>query len=255
MAWSDRLVGLEAHHIVTRAMKQSGADDFGSANWSEPLEVLCTDLRRHPPASLEARRWARDLLVSILVNRAELASTSAAAPPDPLRYEVVATTPDLAPDPTVTVGTNDDDLMTVSLCSIRFEQWWHVPGYAEWLDDANLSEAYGELDAIRRDSAPGAPGAPIGVLHLEHIDDLLAASPGVNVRRLVDASDAGLDAATTAMTAEVDRRRAESGGPSEPVSIEKYWRWRLARMIERSYERTPIGTPRVTDDGPLPPAL
>lgn len=253
MGWRQVAVQLEAHELVTATMKRTGSDDFGPGNWSEPLEVLCTALRREADLDLAGRRWARAYLLDLLSTRAERAAggppnpsavasvvesdamtsdptTEAAggpragaqrATPDP----VIAATPDQLDRWTPDAAPDDDDELAVTLCSIRFEQWWHVPGYAEWLDGADLTDAYGQW-------AAGPRAGRGGVLHLEHLPLLRRVLGDTAV--LVRTGD--LDAATEAMVADVTARRTEANSGSDVDQLRRYWRWRLGRMLERTAE-------------------
>jgi len=226
MGWRQVAVQLEAHELVTATMKRTGSDDFGPGNWSEPLEVLCTALRREADLDLAGRRWARAYLLDLLSTRAERAAGgpragAQRATPDP----VIAATPDQLDRWTPDAAPDDDDELAVTLCSIRFEQWWHVPGYAEWLDGADLTDAYGQW-------AAGPRAGRGGVLHLEHLPLLRRVLGDTAV--LVRTGD--LDAATEAMVADVTARRTEANSGSDVDQLRRYWRWRLGRMLERTAE-------------------
>ncbi len=250
-------VQLEAHELVTATMKRTGSDDFGPGNWSEPLEVLCTALRREARLDLAGRRWARAYLLDLLTTRAERA---AAAPTPPAKNASVvendaipsestteatgrrpeallAATPDQRDPWTPGAPPDDDDEMALTLCSIRFEQWWHVPGYAEWLDSADLGDAY-------RQWAAGPRSGRGGVLHLEHLADLRAALPTARV----EVQTGHLDAAAEAMVSEVVARRAASRTEADVEPLRRYWRWRLGRMLERAAEATRAGAAEATSN-------
>ena len=147
----------------------------------------------------------------------------------------MAATPDLRDPWTPGAPDDDDDELALTLCSIRFEQWWHVPGYAEWLDGADLSDAYRQWGAGPRNGRGG-------LLHLEHIPELRAALPSARV----EVHKGDLDAATDAMVAEVGGRRAEAHTAADVDQLRRYWRWRLGRMLDRTAEGTREGS---TEDG------
>lgn len=269
MGWRQVAVQLEAHELVTATMKRTGSDDFGPGNWSEPLEVLCTALRREADLDLAGRRWARAYLLDLLTTRAEHAAAAQTSPsgtssvvendaiPSKSTTEamratsaassgttpetLLAATPDQRDPWHSGAPPDDDDEMALTLCSIRFEQWWHVPGYAEWLDSADLADAYGQW-------AKGPRAGRGGLLHLEHLPDLRAALPTARVEVRVG----DLDAAADAMVAEVVARRAEARAASRTEAdvdrVRRYWHWRMSRMLERAADATRDRTAEATSN-------
>jgi hypothetical protein len=136
-------------------------------------------------------------------------------------------------------------LLGVGLGSMLFEAQWNVPGYAEWYDGADLGPAYGDLRTmlqILQWYRPADRWLLKSPQHLERIPELRATFPDAVI--VQTHRDPVSVAASTASLISYSRRTGTSN--VSPISIGKYWAWRIERLLTRSMEqRDATGTPVV----------
>ena len=265
-----RVIHLEPDAVVVAAMKRSKLPDLGTETISEPFEVLCRALRDEAQLHSLGRLAARSLLVGMLTTRAkaiqlvtthpEIESTDLAPPivvmgmpgsgarflqrllaaDATLRHlpswEAKAPMPSRTPairelDPRE--AADDSWLLGSGFASMLFEWMWHVPAFAEWYDEADLSEGYRWLRrmlAILHWYRPGDRWLLRSPQHLERLVDLTPTFPGA-VLVQVHRDPVKVVTSTAAMVTSVRRLATASIIPSQ---IGRYWQWRTHRMLDRN---------------------
>jgi hypothetical protein len=133
-------------------------------------------------------------------------------------------------------------LLAVEFASMFFESAWHVPGFAEWYDSADLTDGYKRLRELMCALSFYRP-ADRWVLkspqHLERLPELASAFPrAVHVQMHRDPATA--ITSTASMIAYGRRMGTRS---VDPTQIGKYWSWRAHRLIERNLaQRDQLGS-------------
>jgi hypothetical protein len=124
-------------------------------------------------------------------------------------------------------------LLAVDFASMLFESMWHVPAFAEWYDEADLTDGYRWLRrmlAILEWYRPGDRWLLKSPQHLERLAELTATFPGavlVQTHR-----DPVKVVTSTASMITYGRRMGTSA--IAPSQIGRYWAWRTHRMLERN---------------------
>ena len=140
-------------------------------------------------------------------------------------------------------------LLGVDFASMLFESMWHVPAFAEWYDEADLTEGYRWLRrmlAILQWYRPGDRWLLKSPQHLERLGELRATFPGAV---LVQTHRDPVKVVTSTASMITYGRRM---GTSEinPSQIGRYWAWRTHRMLERNLrQREQPDAPPVLDVG------
>jgi hypothetical protein len=130
-------------------------------------------------------------------------------------------------------AADDAWLLGVDFASMLFESMWHVPAFAEWYDEADLSDGYRWLRrmlAILHWYRPADRWLLRSPQHLERLVELTTAFPDavlVQVHR-----DPVKVVATTA--ARITSIRGLATSSITPSQIGRYWAWRTHRMLERN---------------------
>jgi hypothetical protein len=130
-------------------------------------------------------------------------------------------------------AADDAWLLGVDFASMLFESMWHVPAFAEWYDEADLSDGYRWLRrmlAILQWYRPADRWLLRSPQHLERLVELTTAFPDavlVQVHR-----DPVKVVATTA--ARITSIRGLATSSITPSQIGRYWAWRTHRMLERN---------------------
>ena len=211
---------------MVAAMQRSGRSDIPPADLGEPLAVLTRALDRQADLTLDGRRAAREALVAALVARAEI--DAADAPPTVPDLVVVGLPHGAAgalskalgvhTEAAPPLGPGDDAAAwRYHLADPSWELRWHVPDFAEWLD-----ERRGAL-------------APPPTLH--RCTGGLAwcwSLPRSPSTRLVVVRDRG-ELATEAVRGLTQATLAERSRHSHrqrPQVVERYVRWRMAAVSD-----------------------
>jgi hypothetical protein len=118
-------------------------------------------------------------------------------------------------------GAPSPDPLEVALSSWSFEMDWHLPTYAEWLHDADLTEAY----------RTGAGAAMlVGTAHLERMAEIGAALPGATVVVI----ETGADRFAERSADLIAPRRAQWSHRVDAAALRRYLDFRLGVMLERA---------------------
>jgi hypothetical protein len=138
-------------------------------------------------------------------------------------------------------------LLGVDFASMLFESMWHVPAFAEWYDEADLTNGYRWLRrmlAILQWYRPADRWLLKSPQHLERLAELSATFPGavlVQTHR-----DPVKVVTSTASMITYGRRMGTSA--IAPSQIGRYWAWRTHRMLERNLrQRDRTDTPQILD--------
>lgn len=245
--WLNQRPEITAHDIVTRAMHRTGDDQFGADDWSEPLEVLCRSLELEARLHHRGRRAVRTELTDLLVERAsepEAAQHSTVA---------VATLDEAAASNLVTELCRVPEVRTrrlaPTLTSMDFERRWHIPGYAEWLAEADLIEPLARLRAY--EAAGGgsdhSSGSVIEVvtspMFIERIETLRDAMPTAVIVQI----HTDVPTALGEMTARSVEERKRYSDDVDPDRVERYWTWRVELMMDRNAAGRAASTIEVID--------
>ncbi len=241
-------------------MARFARNDIPADSQREPLAVLTASLVNE--AGLHARgvSAARDRLVELVGAwphddgdgpaddlHSEQSSASAAAtggsdaegpPTAGPGALIVAATPGVPIDPLVSslieagaVLIGPPDPLEVTLSSWSFELDWHLPTYAEWLHDADLSVAY-RLAARWMATMP-RPSASVPMLvgtgHMERLHEIDASMTDATVV-IVGGDEDHLDRATDLIA----RRRASFADEVDRTKLRRYLDFRLATMAQRA---------------------
>jgi hypothetical protein len=130
-------------------------------------------------------------------------------------------------------AADDAWLLAVDFSSMLFESMWHVPAFAEWYDEADLSEGYRWLRrmlAILHWYRPGDRWLLRSSQHLERLVELTTTFPGA-VLVQVHRDPVKVVTSTAALVTAVRRLATSSVIPSQ---IGRYWAWRAHRMLDRN---------------------
>ena len=257
-----QVLSLYPDSLVVAAMKAGGGPELGMEAITEPFEVLCGALREeaqlHGGGIIAARRMVvrslatRGKAVRLLAQHPEIDAIAVPAPivitglphtGTEMLADRLATAPGLRrPD-------GPQDLMAVHMASMAFELAWHVPAYAEWYDEADLTPAYGWLRRLlqlqqrsdhqrsdhQRSDQERSDQEPVrwvvrSMQHLEQLPALRAVFPDAVVVQTHRDIGPVLEE-TTRSVAELRRR---SSAEVNPTQIGRYWSWRAERMLERN---------------------
>lgn len=232
-----------AHDIVTRAMRRTGRDEFGQDDWSEPLEVLTRSIELEARLHHRGRRAVRAELTDLMVNRARESRASTA---DEVPTIIIATLDEAgASSLEAELGRTTDihaRALAPTLTSIEFERKWHVPGYAEWLAEADLTGPFNRLAA----GDDGTTNLVTSALFLERIETVRDAMP-LAVIVQVHHSPAALERAIRGLIARSVADRGRYSEDVQPDKVDRYWRWRVDLMMERNVASRAVSTITVVD--------
>ena len=241
---------LDAHELVTRAVKLSGSSDFGSEAWSEPLEVLTRSMIAEAALTRDGRKAAREFIVKLLAGRAEMPAElpeDASASLDPMVVvlgidgsgahhlaRAIRAARSLLDDGDPPVPRRlETRLFLQEFTSFEFERRWHVPAFSEWLAEADLDASYASAAArvlaARNAHAHRGPVVLQGEHHLEHLDLLERHLPGaliVHVHR--EPMDCLAEAHDRLITA-----RQSASDTVDPAKVSAYWTWRSGLLLDR----------------------
>ena len=133
-------------------------------------------------------------------------------------------------------------LLAVEFASMFFESAWHVPGFAEWYDGADLTDGYRRLRELLCALSFYRP-ADRWVLkspqHLERLSELAAVFPRATI--VQTHRDPAVAVTSTASMITYGRRIGTTR--VDPVQIGRYWSWRSERLVNRSADqRDRLGT-------------
>lgn len=308
-----KLIRLEDHELVVRAMKRTALDDLGDDRISEPLGVLSRALDEEAHLHTFGRATARAQLVGLLSTRLrvadlirrvpEITATPVVAPiivigmprtgttllqrliaqdpglrslpyweaREPLPRKVDAARQDaptadrikravgsvklldrVAPemksmhelDP---LGADEESwLLGVDLATMLFEATWHVPSFAEWYDSADLTRGYQWLRTVLQVLQwyrPGERWILRSPQHLEQLGPLLSVFPDATVVQ----THRDPVRVVESFASMISYGRHIASDSVDPVTIRKYWSWRIGVMLRRSMEQRPPGDLRFID--------
>ncbi|MFN8051632.1 MAG: sulfotransferase [Acidimicrobiales bacterium] len=230
--WLDRRPEIAAHDVVTRAIHRTRSEDFGGLAWSEPLDVLTRSLDREARLTRAGRLRVRRDLVAQLAARAAPAGDEPPADrgPEHAPVFVVGLPATEGLGDALRAGTTPNAVDPFAFVSLRHEERWHVPGYAEWLSEADLTPSY---ESARRSLAgeerPHRPRRVVeGAVHLEHVDLIARVLPSATVVHV--RTDVAASVRATAERSLVLRRRDSDEADADKVH--RYWEWRVGVMAE-----------------------
>ncbi len=223
---AGRTVSLDENHLVVAAMKRSGASDIPAPGCGEPLTVLTRALDERAQLTMAGRRTARRIIVDALADRARL---DAAAPVGAEPRLVVVGLPygaagllrralgSTSETPSPLDGGDDAHDWRLAMADPSWEFRWHVPEFAEWLDEHRAEV-----------TAPSSAAASHGGLawlgrSLDPADQLVV------VRDAPPAADAAAAALSQATVTE----RALHSTRHLPEPTDRYVRWRMSVFGDR----------------------
>lgn len=308
-----RLIRLEDHELVVRAMKRTGLDDFGDNRISEPLGVLSSALDTEARLHALGRATARAQLVGLLSTRLRVADLIRRVPeitrapvvepiivmgmprtgttllqrliaqdvglrslpywealePLPRSGDIAdrsAPTADrikravssvrfldrVAPEMKTMHELDPLDadeeiwLLAVDLATMLFEATWHVPAFAEWYDTADLTGGYQWLRTmlqVLQWYRPGDRWILKSPQHLEQLGPLLAVFPDATVVQ----THRDPVKVVGSFASMITYGRHIASDAVDPVSIGKYWNWRIGVMLRRSMDQRPGDDDRFID--------
>lgn len=227
---------IEDARVVVAAMRRSGRNDLPPPDLVAPLAVLTGALEEQAELTLPGRKAARDELVDALVRRAEADAEPSTARTDLAVVGVPygAAGPLLAAlgaawEPSAPLDRGDDAVTwRHRLADPAWELRWHVPDYAEWLD-----ERRGDLPP------PPSTGRVAGGMAWcwARFD-----APGPRLVVVDDGPEERRDAADRLVQETVAERARHSHRLRNEVT-ERYVRWRLERvtaLLEELRERADL---------------
>ena len=308
-----RLIRLEDHELVVKAMKRTGLDDFGDNRISEPLGVLTAALNTEARLHTLGRATARAQLVALLSTRLrvadlirrvpEITRTPVVAPiivigmprtGTTLLQRLIAQDPGLrslpyweALEPLPRSGDVTDRaaptadrikravrsvefldrvapemksmheldpldadeeiwLLAVDLATMLFEATWHVPAFAEWYDGADLTGGYQWLRTmlqVLQWYRPGERWILKSPQHLEQLGPLLGVFPDATVVQ----THRDPVKVVSSFASMITYGRHIASDAVDPITIGKYWNWRIGVMLQRSMDQRPAGDDRFID--------